>query len=86
MGDALQTAKALDLIGRKEPPTAMCPVCPDEPLVMTFKWRGYEFFCVKCRGKFEFLDPRAEKSTPELDARVKAAEAAFDAEFVKETP
>lgn len=65
----LDTVKALDLIGRKTPPVAMCPRCPDEPLVFTFEMTGAEFTCLGCGGWFGFLDPRAAESTPELDAR-----------------
>jgi hypothetical protein len=65
----LDTARALDLIGRKEPPVACCTVCrPDEPLVFTFDRRGYEFTCMRCGGWFGFLDPRLVPSTPDLDA------------------
>lgn len=69
MSDPRLTAKALDLMGRTEPPTACCPTCrPDEPLVFTFDRAGYEFTCLRCGRWFGFLDPRAVVTTPELDA------------------
>jgi hypothetical protein len=64
--NALHVAKALDLMGKPEPPIAMCPRCPDEPLVFTFERRGFEFTCLSCGGWFGFLDPRAAAPTPEL--------------------
>lgn len=76
---ALDAAKALEVIGRKGPKTAMCPRCPDEVLVFTFRWPGAEFWCPGCHGHFGFLDPRPADPTPELDARCEAAKVAFAA-------
>jgi hypothetical protein len=74
---ATYAVKALDLIGRKEPPMAMCPRCPREPLVCTFELDGYEFTCLGCGGWFGFLDPRAEESTPELEAMLDERKAVY---------
>lgn len=77
MGNHLDTAKALNLMGKKEPPMAMCPSCKTEPLVLTFKWPGAEFYCVVCGRTFGFLDPRPETPTPELVAHQLANKAKF---------
>lgn len=47
------------------------------PLVSTFVWDGYEFYCVECGRHFEFFGPRSAPATDELVAR----HAALDAEF-----
>jgi hypothetical protein len=47
---------------------ATCHV-DNEPLVGTLKFRGYEFICVVCERKYEFLSPKAAVETPELRAR-----------------
>lgn len=73
----LDTVRALNLMGRSEPPMAMCPRCPREPLVMTFEVPGAEFTCLGCDGWFGFLDPRPVESTPELDAMHDEREAAY---------
>ena len=52
----------------KPAPMATCPSCK-EPLVMTFKFPGKEFICVKCRKLWGFLDPTPAEATPELIAR-----------------
>jgi len=81
---ALDAAKALKLMGRKEPPMACCTSCkPDEPLVMTFERRGYEFTCMKCGGWFGFLDPKPITSTPELEALLKKRQAEHAAREAK---
>lgn len=81
---ALDAAKALNLMSKKEPPVACCPTCrPDEPLVMTFERRGYEFTCMKCGRWFGFLDPRAVTATPELDALTEQRKAEYDARRAK---
>lgn len=78
-------AKALELAlrtGRGEGPmVAMCPRCPDEVLVSTLRWAGYEFYCLACSGLFSYVDPRPAEPTPELDARIEAANAAFAERF-----
>lgn len=66
MPNALETAKALEMIGRKGPKVAMCPRDRDEPLVCTFDRRGYEFTCLKCGGWYGWLDPLPADETPEL--------------------
>lgn len=75
--NALHTARALDLMGRKEPPMAMCRRCPNEPLVFTFEMPGAEFHCLGCGGWFGFLDPRPETSTPELEALLEERRATY---------
>ena len=74
---ALDTMKALDLIKRTEPPVAICPRCPGEPLVFTFERDGYEFTCLNCNGWFGFLDPRPADRTPALDALVEDRKATY---------
>jgi hypothetical protein len=87
--DGLTVVKALDLAlraHRGEPPrVAMCPVCPDEVLVGTFKWSGSEFFCLGCQGHFGFVDPRPAAETPELLERSEQAKARFRELFVDPT-
>ncbi len=76
-----QLVKALELALHKGPPrVAMCPVCPDEPLVLTFDQPGAEFHCLACRGWFSFVDPRPVEQTPELLRRVEAAREAYAAQ------
>lgn len=71
--------QALALALHKGPPrVAMCPVCPDEVLVCTLRWSGAEFYCLACRGHFSYVAPRPEQETPELLARIAAAEEAFE--------
>ena len=77
---ATHVVKALDLIRRKEPPIAMCPRCPGEPLVFTFEMSGYEFHCLECGGWFGFLDPRPAAPTPELNALVDQRKTAYQAQ------
>lgn len=78
--DGLQMVKALDLALRshrgEKPRVAMCPTCPDEVLVATFRWPGAEFYCLRCEGLFSFVDPRPAEPTPELDARIEHEELA----------
>ena len=73
--------KALELALRvsqgEGPRVAMCPTCPDEVLVMTFHWRGYEFYCLGCKGHFSFVDPRPAAETPELLERIETSNARF---------
>lgn len=64
----LPAAKALDLIGRSEPPMACCPECA-APLIRTLVFRHYEFYCLECGRKWGFLDPHPQTSTAELEAR-----------------
>lgn len=56
---------------------AMC-AC-GEPLVATFAFRGYEFFCMTCGRKYTYFGPQGQDATPELIARSDAAEAALRA-------
>ena len=70
--------RALDLMGRKEPPVACCPRCPGtEPLVLTVERAGLEFTCLVCGGWFGFLDPKPADSTPELDALAEQRKAEY---------
>lgn len=76
-----QFVKALELALRVRsgagPRTAMCPRCPDEVLVSTLRFPHAEFYCLGCQGQFSFVDPRPEEPTPELEARIEAANARF---------
>lgn len=47
---------------------AMC-VC-GEPLVMTFLYRGKEFYCIQCGRTYAYLSPVAAEETPERLARM----------------
>lgn len=73
--------RSLALMAHERPPVAMCPICPDEVLVATFRWPKAEFYCLACGSHLGWLDPRAAPETPELVARIAAAEAAFDLRF-----
>ena len=59
------------------PRVAMCPACPDEVLVATFRWPGAEFYCLACDGRYDFVDPRPAEETPELLDRIEVARLAF---------
>ena len=52
-----------------KPPMATCPSC-SEPLIATFKYRGYEFICTCCGRMWGFVEPEPVESTPELEARL----------------
>lgn len=79
---ALDFVKALALATYKGPRrVAMCPVCPDEVLVLTFRWPGAEFYCLACATTFSYVDPRGQAETPELVARIEVANAAFAERF-----
>lgn len=58
---------------------ATCPA-DGEPLVGTFEFRGFEFICMVCGTKYEFLQPRPAPETPELMARHDELKAQYDAE------
>jgi hypothetical protein len=76
---ALLAAKALDLLGREEPPMACCPRCSEPtPLISTMAFRHYEFYCLECGGRFGFLSPRAETDTPDLQAHYERLQAEWD--------
>lgn len=82
-----RVVKSLDLMGRKEPPMATCPACGlDEPLVMTFEFRGYEFICMNCGGKYDFLEPVPAPDTPELGAKQIERQKQYDAERAARQP
>lgn len=51
----------------KTPKTAMCRRC-DVPLVATFAFDQFEFYCLDCGGKYGFLQPKPADETPELVA------------------
>lgn len=61
------------------PKMAMCPRC-NEPLVCTMEFRGAEFVCMVCRGRFGFLAPVPAEPTAELDARHDELRAQYDRE------
>jgi hypothetical protein len=76
---ALDVAKGLDLIGRKQKPMACCPRCTEPtPLISTMAFPRAEFYCLECGGHFGFLSPRAETATPELKARHDELRAEWD--------
>lgn len=52
---------------------AMCQC--GSPLVMTFVFSGREFYCLDCGRTYDFLGPDAAEETPELLARMEAAQA-----------
>ncbi|MFZ2226178.1 MAG: hypothetical protein WAV64_01950 [Candidatus Moraniibacteriota bacterium] len=81
----MSVGRALDLMGRKDPPVAMCPRCPGEPLVFTFERAGFEFTCLGCNGWFGFLDPRPADSTPELDALTEQRKAEYRMQLAERT-
>ncbi|HEY1690084.1 MAG TPA: hypothetical protein VGF95_14610 [Solirubrobacteraceae bacterium] len=60
-----------------DPKMAMCPSC-NEPLISTFAFRGYEFYCLCCGRHLEFLKPVGAEVTPELTARQEALQAEWD--------
>lgn len=60
-----------------EPPIATCPR-DGEPLISTMKYRGAEFYCVVCKGKFGFMAPVPKTATPELLDRLKELETRFE--------
>lgn len=57
---------------------ACCRGC-GEPLIMTFAWSRYEFYCVNCGAHLGFLEPQAKEPTPELDARYEELKAEWEA-------
>lgn len=81
---ARDMVRALDMIGRKGPRIAMCPRCPDEVLVATFRWPQAEFYCLACKGHFGWLDPRPAEETPELLERCEVVRVAFEGLFPPE--
>lgn len=54
---------------------AMC-TC-GAPLVSTFAFRHFEFYCLECGRRYGFLDPQGAPETPALIARMDAAEEEF---------
>lgn len=59
-----QALTALSII--KQPKTAMCRLCENEPLVWTRHWRHKEFICLGCGHLYEWLEPKPAESTPEI--------------------
>lgn len=78
MRPATALAASLDLMGRKEPPTATCRQ-DGAPLIATLEMPGAEFLCMECGTYCGFLDPAPAESTPELEARYHELKARFDA-------
>ena len=66
-----------------KPPMATCPNC-GEPLIGTFRFRGYEFICVSCKRKWGFVDPVPVVSTPELEARYKELKAEWEKKIAQQ--
>ena len=50
----------------------MCDSHPEEPLVMTFHWRGREYVCLKCGRLYDFLSVTRKNATPARLARAQA--------------
>jgi hypothetical protein len=68
---ATLTDRPADTLDRK-PPLACCPNWNHEelvPLIPTFVFPQYEFYCLECGRNVAFMGPRAGESTPELEAR-----------------
>ena len=54
---------------------ACCPRCLHRPpLIATFAWHKFEFYCLDCGGKFGFLQPLSKKGNEvaESHARLQA--------------
>jgi hypothetical protein len=56
---------------------AMCRGC-GAPLISTFTFSGYEFYCLECGKRETFFGPKGATPTPELDARYEALKAEWD--------
>ena len=54
---------------------AMCSACHEEPLVMTFFFRGKEFICLKCGRLYEFFGPEAANETKTRLAKMESRKA-----------
>lgn len=52
------------------PAVALCRAC-DVPLICTFAWPRFEFYCLDCGGHFDWLDPAAGNPA-EHDAELQA--------------
>jgi hypothetical protein len=56
---------------------ACCPTC-EAPLIFTFAFAHYEYYCLECGRKLDFLEPVARTTTPELLARHAALQKEWD--------
>jgi hypothetical protein len=56
---------------------ATCPV-DGTPLIMTMAFRGAEFYCLECGGRFGWLQPHGVEPTPELEERYEKLKAEWD--------
>jgi hypothetical protein len=77
---ATLTDRPADTLDRK-PPLACCPNWNHEelvPLIPTFVFPQYEFYCLECGRNVAFMGPRAGESTPELEARYAELKAEWD--------
>ena len=54
--------------------------CPRDgaPLICTLVFRGAEFYCLECGGRYGFLDPRPAEATGGLEARYASLQAEWD--------
>lgn len=62
--DTINVGTATELL-KGTRPMATCPK-DGEPLVETFEFRGAEFICMGCGGKFGFLSPAPKPWTQAL--------------------
>ena len=70
---AVSTAAPLTTV----PPVAMCRRC-DEPLVSTFAFDKFEFYCLDCGGHFGWLEPGSAEPTPTRVAAMNARQEEFN--------
>jgi hypothetical protein len=56
---------------------ALCPDC-DAPLIATFAFSGYEFYCLECGRKVTFFGPKPAEPSAELDAQYAELKAEWD--------
>lgn len=58
---------------------ACCPRCAHRPpLISTFAWHKFEFYCLDCGRKYGFLEPASTPDGPEVEARHAALQAEWD--------
>lgn len=56
-------------------PVSVCEC--GEPLICTFLFDGYEYYCLCCGRKYGWLEPKTERETAELLARQHELEVEF---------
>lgn len=62
---------------RRIPPVAGC-YKDDQPLVFTFLWSKFEYFCLTCGTHYTYFGPKEMESTPELEQKIKDNEKIFE--------